>query len=122
MRNYEKLLTWSRTKFMGLNLCLKISSQFSIRTCSKITVNVIHEIMSTIQIGNNFELFCSKLFCMKYVTYSTEVFKTFKSDVNALVYSLSKRGECDGLKERILDSKFFLVCSLFFFFSLRNTI
>ena len=82
--------------------------------------------MSMFRIENNFELLYSKkelceifyypkLFKdMKYVTYSTEVFKTFKSDFKTLVSALSKLVDCDGLmlKERIVDGKFlFSACA-----------
>lgn len=59
---------------------------------------------------------------MKYVTYSTEVSKTFKSDFKALASSISKLDECDGMKERILNTIFFLVCSFFFFFFYKQYI
>lgn len=82
------------------------------------TVNLIHRIMFMFRIGNSFELLHSKkVLCqtlysrkisedMKCVTYSTEVFMPFKLDFKALVSALNKLGDCDGFKERRLDSKF----------------
>ena len=85
------------------------------------TISVIHETLSLFKTGNNFELlhsekdvcdtfYVSKIFKdMKFVTYSSEVFKTFISDFKALVSCLDKLEE-DGasLKNRILDPTFLL--------------
>ena len=57
---------------------------------------------------------------MKYVTYSTEVSKTFKSDFKALASSISKLDECDGMKERILNTIFFFIMLFLFLFLLQT--
>ena len=66
--------------------------------------------MSMLKTGNNFELlheekelcetfYNPKIFKdMKYVTFSTELFKTYKSEVKVLGSLLSKLVDCDCLR------------------------
>ena len=74
--------------------------------------------MSMFKIEDSFEFWYSeKKLCKTFynpkmfkvvrcLTYSIEVFKTFKSISKTLVASLEKLGGRDGCKDRILESKF----------------
>ena len=83
-------------------------------------INTIQETMIKFKVGNNFEvLFSEKEICdtfyvpkvfkdMKFVTYSSEVFKTFVSDFKALVSACEKIEDGDGIKNKILNRRFLL--------------
>ena len=84
------------------------------------TISVIDETHSLFKTGNNLMLLhsekdvCDTFYVpktfkdMKFVTYSSEMFKTFISDFKALVSCLDKLEDGASLKNKILDSTFLL--------------
>ena len=87
-------------------------------------INVMQETMIKFKLGNNFEiLFSEKEICdtfytpkvfkdMKFVTYSSEVFKTFVNDFKAFV-SASKKIEDNNEIEKKNSNRIFLFNMLF---------
>ena len=81
-------------------------------------INVIQETMIKFKLGNNFEiLFSEKELCdtfytpkvfkdMKFVTYSSEVFKTFVNDFKAFISASKKIEDNNEIGKKISNKKF----------------
>ena len=84
------------------------------------TVSTIHNTFLKFKVGNNFEvLYSEKELCetffspkifkdMKFVTYSSEVFRSFINDYKALVSAADKIEDGEEIKGKLLDTKFLM--------------
>ena len=117
----KKSINLSWDPMHRIELATKDSNLIDDAKFIKNTLSVIHNTFSTFRVGNNFEiLYSEKELCetffspkffkdMKFVTYSTEVFRSFINDFKALVSSADKLDKGgDDIKKNISDTNFLM--------------